>query len=268
MTAAGESTILRALADLIDHAAQDDPGPIIPWSVLEDLTRLIPAEEVTIADLDLVDESRVIQYGFLGSTERALDGPAADDPAERTVFWRYYHSWWAGGPPSRAGEVRRWSDRYPGRELRRQPLMAEFFVPHGLSHALTLGFPTAAGHELNLLFFRHGGTDFLDRDKDLLRLLRPHLGEILAESNRRRIGLLTPREWQVLELVAEGHNNADIAAIMCVSVGTVRKHLEHIFDRAGVRTRGGAVAQLMPLLTPTVAGSANRYRIETASRKT
>lgn len=73
---------LRAVVDLIDHAAQDDPGPILPWSVLDDLARLIPAEEVTIADLDLVNESRVIQYGFLGLTEKAMDGPADDDPAD------------------------------------------------------------------------------------------------------------------------------------------------------------------------------------------
>lgn len=146
--------------------------------------------------------------------------------------------------------------------------MAEFFVPHGLSHALTLGFPTTAGHELNLLFFRHGGSDFLDRDKDLLRLLRPHLGEILAESTRRRTGILTPREWQVLELVAEGHGNADIAAILSVSVSTVRKHLEHIFDRAGVRTRSGAVANLMRGLPPVGPRSSNRYRIEISSRRT
>src|SRR6478735_3221986 len=231
MISVGDGPVLRAVVDLIDHAAEDDPGPIVPWSVLEDLARLIPAEEVTIADLDLVNESRVIQYGLLGLTEKALDGPVDDDPDEHEVFWRYYHSWWAGGLPSRAGEVRRWSDRYPGRELGRQPLMAEFFLPHGLSHALTLGFPTAAGHELNLLFFRHGGSDFIDRDKDLLRLLRPHLWEILADSGRRRIGSLTPREWQVLKLVAEGHRNADIAAILCVSVSTVRKHLEHIYDR-------------------------------------
>ena len=254
-----DEATLRTVVDLIDRAAAtDDPGPVLPWSVIDDLARLIPAEELTIADLSLVDESRVIQQGVIGLTERCIDGPEADDPAEREVFWRYFKSFWAGGLPSRAGEVRRWSDRYSGPEGRREPLLAEFFHPRGMTHALTLGFPTAAGHELNLLFFRFGGQDFTDRDKDLLRLLRPHVAEILAAGNRRRMGRLTPREWQVLELAAAGHSNADIAAVLCASVATVRKHMEHIFDRAGVRTRTAAVAHFLPALSPTRSGPGPR----------
>lgn len=251
---ASDEGVLRAVVALIDHAAQDEPGPVLPWSVIDDLAGLIPAEDISIADLDLVDESRVIQQGVLGLTDRGVDGPEVDDPTGHEVFWRYFKSFWAGGRPSRAGEVRRWSDRYSGCEGRRQPLLAEFFRPRGLTHALTLGFPTAAGHELNLLFFRFGGPDFNDRDKDVLRLLRPHLAEILVAGNRRRLGLLTPREWQVLELAAEGHSNADIATVLCMSVGTVRKHMEHIFDRAGVRNRSAAVARLMPALPPAPIG--------------
>lgn len=77
-------------------------------------------------------------------------------------------------------------------------------------------------------------------------MLRPHLAEIYAGAARRRRGVLTPREWQVLELAAQGHGNTEIAAILVVSVSTVRKHMEHIFDRVGVRTRGAAVARLLP----------------------
>jgi ATP/maltotriose-dependent transcriptional regulator MalT len=59
---------------------------------------------------------------------------------------------------------------------------------------------------------------------------------------------LSRREWEVLRLAADGHGNADIARILVVSVGTVRKHMEHIFDRTGVRTRSAAVAKMMPRL--------------------
>lgn len=251
---ASDGSMLHAVMDLIDRAALDDSGPVLPWSVIDDLLRFIPAEEVTIADLDMVGESRVIQQGVVEFTDWGVEGPEDDDPVGHEIFWRYYPTWWAGGLPSRAGEVRRWSDRYPDREMRRQPLLAEFSRPRGVTHGLTLGFPTAAGHELNLLFFRYGGPDFTDRDKDLLRLLRPHLAEILAAKARRRLATLTPREWQVLELAAQGHTNADIAAVLCTSVGTVRKHMEHIFDRAGVRTRSAAVARLMPALDPAAGG--------------
>jgi DNA-binding NarL/FixJ family response regulator len=79
-----------------------------------------------------------------------------------------------------------------------------------------------------------------------LTLLRPHVAEIYTGAARRRRGVLTPREWEVLELAAAGLSNADIADRLFTSVSTVRKHMEHIFDRTGVRTRGAAVASMLP----------------------
>lgn len=77
----------------------------------------------------------------------------------------------------------------------------------------------------------------------LLQLLRPHLYELDLDSERRRQGVprLTQREWQVLTLVAQGYGNADIARLLFTSTSTVRKHMEHIFDQTGVRTRTAAV---------------------------
>ena len=57
-------------------------------------------------------------------------------------------------------------------------------------------------------------------------------------------GRLTPREREVLELVAEGRTNAEVARVLWVSPGTVRKHLENAYDKLGVHTRTGAVAAL------------------------
>lgn len=115
-----------------------------------------------------------------------------------------------------------------------------------MKYFLMIGLPAPAGHERNLLFWRLSGSDYTDRDKDLLALLRPHVAEIHAHAVRRRRGTLTPREWEVLELAARGYRNAEIAALLFTSVGTVRKHLEHIYDKSGVRSRGAAVAQLLP----------------------
>ena len=129
-----------------------------------------------------------------------------------------------------------------------QPLYREAFQPCGVKYLMSVGLPAPTGRERNLLFWRHAGPDFSDRDKDLLTLLRPHAAEIYAGAVRRRRGVLTPREWQVLELAAEGLSNAEIAARMFTSVSTVRKHLEHVFDRTGVRTRGAAVARMLPEL--------------------
>ena len=55
---------------------------------------------------------------------------------------------------------------------------------------------------------------------------------------------LTPRQQQILELVADGHTNAEIAAALCLAAGTVRRHLENIFGKLGVHNRTAAVAAL------------------------
>jgi DNA-binding NarL/FixJ family response regulator len=57
---------------------------------------------------------------------------------------------------------------------------------------------------------------------------------------------LSPREWDVLQLAHQGYGNSDIARELFISVATVRKHLEHIFDRTGVRTRTAAAALMIP----------------------
>lgn len=51
---------------------------------------------------------------------------------------------------------------------------------------------------------------------------------------------LTPREAEVLLWVAQGKGNADIATILTMSEGTVKKHLLHIFEKLGVESRSAA----------------------------
>jgi DNA-binding CsgD family transcriptional regulator len=54
---------------------------------------------------------------------------------------------------------------------------------------------------------------------------------------------LTPREGEILDLVAEGATNAQIASALGVSLATVRKHLEHVYEKLHVSTRTAAVAR-------------------------
>lgn len=67
-------------------------------------------------------------------------------------------------------------------------------------------------------------------------LIEP-LGPREATWLRRSAYDLTPREQEVVELVAHGLATRDIAATLCVTEYTVQEHLSHIFDKVGVRGR-------------------------------
>ena len=66
---------------------------------------------------------------------------------------------------------------------------------------------------------------------------RPAAGALLGD--------LTGRQRQVLGLVAAGRTNAELAAELGISVGTVRKHLERIYRSIGARNRAEAVARVL-----------------------
>lgn len=48
---------------------------------------------------------------------------------------------------------------------------------------------------------------------------------------------LTPREIQVLRLIAQGHTNGQTAKILCISARTVESHRANIMDKLGARGR-------------------------------
>ena len=52
---------------------------------------------------------------------------------------------------------------------------------------------------------------------------------------------LTPREVEVLALIAEGLTNTEIAERLVVSAATVKSHVNHIFSKIGARDRAQAV---------------------------
>ena len=56
--------------------------------------------------------------------------------------------------------------------------------------------------------------------------------------------LLTDRETEVMHWLACGKTDADIAALLAISVRTVQKHLEHIYVKLGVENRTAAVMRL------------------------
>jgi DNA-binding NarL/FixJ family response regulator len=63
----------------------------------------------------------------------------------------------------------------------------------------------------------------------------------LRASTRETHGL-TPRELEVLRLVAAGETNKSIAAELTISERTVERHVSNIFTKLGVSSRAAATA--------------------------
>jgi len=60
-------------------------------------------------------------------------------------------------------------------------------------------------------------------------------------AERERFPALTAREGEILERIAQGLDNAQIAAHLGMSEKTVRNHITHIFDKIGVESRAQAI---------------------------
>ena len=59
---------------------------------------------------------------------------------------------------------------------------------------------------------------------------------------------LTPRAAEALLWLAQGKTNSDIAAILGITESTVKKHVQEMFDKLGVETRGAATVRALEVL--------------------
>jgi DNA-binding CsgD family transcriptional regulator len=78
--------------------------------------------------------------------------------------------------------------------------------------------------------------DRLGAEPDLVEIERLRSGDVALPAG------LTPREAEVLRLVAAGKTNRDIAVELVISEHTVARHLQNMFAKLGVSSRAGATA--------------------------
>jgi DNA-binding CsgD family transcriptional regulator len=154
----------------------------------------------------------------------------------------------------------RLSDVVAWRRYRESPIYREYFAPGDVGFMLDLGLPARPGWQRTLLFCRaREDEDYSERDRDVLELLRPHLRAREARAAlRRRLrdlkvaddeatesdATLTIREREVVFLAAQGKTNAQIAAELWITPGTVKKHLENVYAKLGVTGRAAAASIL------------------------
>jgi DNA-binding CsgD family transcriptional regulator len=235
---------LRRMLDVIDLGRQAGPDELFPRELMHALTGLIPADAVSFQISRPLD--RVVV-----ATEELTE--ALIDPGDgwEDLFWRSYWDVGVCSRPQVTGDYESvWmiSDYLSRREFAGS-IVGEWFRVIGARTEISLPFPVRGTEDRRLLLFRTTDQDFTERDRLLLRMLRPHFVEIHRDLERRRtrIPQLTDRQLQLLHLVAEGHTNTQIAHRLFVAEGTVRKHLENIYERLGVTSRAAAVATAFPL---------------------
>jgi DNA-binding CsgD family transcriptional regulator len=248
MGQASTSKDLRQMLDVLNTGARAAlvPGRM-PHEVLGSLAVLVRCDDVGFLDMDVAT-----------GTHYAADSPQ-DQPAEwlteplreeNDPFWEHYRSSPSCSYPTESGDVRTvtlQTDFYSVREWRRSPMNIDTFGGSGPDYEMMCSLPTRGTRARRLVFNRMHGPDFSSRDRAVITLLRPHLVELCGEPQfATPAAKLTKRQFELMQLVAAGFSNAEIAKQLFLSGHTVRTHLENIFSRLGVTNRTAAVARVFP----------------------
>ena len=74
-------------------------------------------------------------------------------------------------------------------------------------------------------------------------ITKPLLNRLAQQSTTHdEKGVLTPRELQMLEFLAEGRSSKEIANFLAITEATVKGHLKNLYDKLGASDRAHAVA--------------------------
>jgi DNA-binding NarL/FixJ family response regulator len=112
-----------------------------------------------------------------------------------------------------------------------------------------------------------GADDYLTKpvaNTDLVNAIEARLRRSELQANREfkpdftshepllKLGL-TPRAAETLLWLAQGKTNPDIATILGITESTVKKHVQEIFEKIGVETRGAATVRALEVLSSAVS---------------
>ena len=94
-------------------------------------------------------------------------------------------------------------------------------------------------------------TDALTRISEGGTVFDPKLvAELLGRTRRTDpLDALTPREREVIKLMAEGQSNAGIAKTLWITQGAVEKHIKHIFSKLGIPATSDTHRRVLAVIT-------------------
>ena len=245
----------EALLDFLLEAVSDEGTTPFPAQVLAGMRRVVRCETVSYREWSPEEQ-----------LELAL---ASDEPEAIMQVWPGYRHVRHDDPlpggarngsplPDREwlGQALTISDFVSDRQFRSTGLYAEMCKPFGVRAVMKVFLPTGGATAAQFVFDTTRNR-FTDTDRLALQRLMPHLVQLRRNAHARksylalldstaaartRLQRLTSRERVVLARATAGETNATIARALFISPGTVRKHLEHIYDKLEVRTRTEAAA--------------------------
>jgi len=215
----------------------DEP---FPTEFLAAIRRLVPCDSVTFCELDRIGERAL---GMVSVPEEP------DEDEELGLdYWEARHEHPICRFHEKTGDWRayRLSDFVETRRFRSSRIYAEWFRPQHIESLITVGLDSPLSHTKVFLLARSGGRDFDPSDSLVLDVVRPYLALRyeaacrVAESSVT-CDALTPRERQILALVAEGKTNKEIATSLNLSPYTVETHRKHVMQKLNLRNSAEVV---------------------------
>jgi DNA-binding CsgD family transcriptional regulator len=241
------TTDLEAALSFLEEAhTNEGPAPFTP-ELLGGLAKLVGGDEAAFFEVD--HPRRILSERITsGRPEPASDGiPDHVWSGTRTVELNH-RKLATGAGPVVLSEVFAY-------RLRSRADFNPNFREEGFVDDIHIDLDPARRWKAELVVY--SSRDFGPRARLIMQLVRPHLAAAYRTAAlRRRLAQetwelgqeamieLTPREQEVMRGVADGLSNAEIAQVLIVEPSTVRKHLEHIYEKLGVRRRTAALAKL------------------------
>jgi DNA-binding CsgD family transcriptional regulator len=223
----------------------------LPERTVAAVTHVLPADMVTYNEVDLV---RRVDRIYIAPDDARL---APGTPGYAT-FMRHIDEHPVIAHNARIPDPvpRKISDFLSDRQFRSLGLHSEFFRVFDINYQLAM-VVQHAGQRMIGVAANRALSDFTERERACLGVLRSHVVQAYRHGlsiERARAGFdfdrharaaasgLTPREVEVLHWVAGGQSNENVARIIGATSATVKKHLEHIYEKLGVTNRTAASA--------------------------